>query len=223
VPVALYNGWYIDLFPDQTLAFQDTSFIADYATFNDDGNTGIHYLGAKGPRLGVFAVDVGGVPRMMVGPVARAFEHTGPWAKRLADSDVPGVTGRSPWAASDTVAGVAEPKLTVDFHRPLDPKYDRRRRRDPDDPPGAPKAPDDDNIVHLRSARDLGLVQVDLLDHHFVSMGTVSARVPGGTAKVDVATPKTPRPIEALRVRVGAFTGRVDLDLRGVGSRDFGH
>jgi len=84
-PVATYDGWYLDLFPHIDTALEDASFIADYATFDRNGQQGVHYLGAKGPRLGVFVIDTGGAPRVMVGPVARAYQHTGPLDHRLDD------------------------------------------------------------------------------------------------------------------------------------------
>ncbi|MCW5809059.1 MAG: DUF3160 domain-containing protein, partial [Deltaproteobacteria bacterium] len=219
IPVATHDGWYFDLYPSRDTAFKSAAFVADYLTFDvDPARRGIHYLGAKGPRLGVFAVDTGGAPRLMVGPVARAFEHTGPLDRRLSDDDAPAVAGRAPWAASYTVAAPPAPSLSVRFHRPIEAKYLRWRAAGAGD--GGAPTPKGDSIVHLHSDRDLGTVQIDFLDHHFVQMATASARV-GGGATVDVAAPATPRRIEALRVRHGAFSGRVDLDLRGAAAHEF--
>src|SRR5262249_3946741 len=69
-------------------------------------NEGISYLGTGAPRLGVFLVDTGGPPRVVVGPVARAFAHHGPLDKRLDDAAgaaLPDAAREEPWAASYTV------------------------------------------------------------------------------------------------------------------------
>jgi hypothetical protein len=218
-PVATYDGWYIDLFPDMTTSFRDASFIADYATYDRDGRRGIHYLGAKGPRLGVFAVDVGGKPRMMVGPVAAAFGYTGPLAKRLTDEDAPAVAGTAPWATSYTAPAVGTtPAITVEYVRE---EIERKGRRTGNrlldrEAPGSWRLRENPlaaNTLRITAERDLGEVTVELLDHHFVKMSAVKVKV----AKGKVLTPLAaqPRPIESVRVIAGGFQQRLDLDLQG--------
>jgi len=216
-PIAVYNGWYLDLFPFQDVAFKQASFIADYATYNRDGKQGIHYLGAKGPRLGIFVVDTGGAPRVMVGPVARAYQHTGPLDHRLDDAASASVEGTAPWATSYTFGAPAEPDLAMEFLRPpAKPHSD-------DDSVLGPKQPRTKlapNVLHLDSMQPLGEVTVDLLDHHFAPLRSITVKVARGVT--DTPIPKLPRPIEAIRIRVGAFVGRMDLELSGHGRRYWG-
>ncbi len=212
-PIATHDGWYLDLFPFQDVAFKDASFIADYATYNRDGEQGIHYLGAKGPSLGVFVVDAGGAPRMMVGPVAHAYQHTGKLEHRLDDDAATSIQGSAPWSASYSVAAPAAPDLTLKFQRDTKPDPDAMRR-------GAPKREVPPNVVRIESLNELGTVTVDLLDHHFVTLKNVTIRV--GKGVTDTVVPALSRPVESIRIRVGAFQARVDLDLSGYLRHEFG-
>lgn len=203
-PVATFDGWYLDLFPNIDTALESPAFISDFATFDRDGQQGIHYLGAKAPRLGVFVVDTGGSPRLMVGPVARAFQHTGELAERLDDSHASTLSAAEPWAASYTVAAPPLPEIRVQFRR-----TDAKRK-------GTHRG--DDTLamdtVRITSSAALGDATVELLDHHFVKMGEVTLKTRAGS--VDVKAPTQPRPIEALRVRIGGATERYDIPLEGV-------
>lgn len=217
IPVATYDGWYLDLFPDVDTALQTSSFIVDYATYDRDGVQGINYLGAKGPRLGVFVVDTGGAPRLTVGPVAQAFEFKGVLAKRLTDADAPAVAGAAPWGTSFTLPAPPEPKLTISYERP---SAQRRYRLGPasakTSQPTAPPA----NSIQLESSTALGPITLELLDHHFVRMTSVTATLVDG--KATVLMPKTPRLVESFRVRVGSFVGRIDTNLAGRANHTFG-
>ena len=73
------------LFKDIKHAFTEHSIDADWFTSSNDN--AVVYAGAKEPRLGIFVVDTNGEPRVMVGPVARAFEHVGSLDGRLKDKD----------------------------------------------------------------------------------------------------------------------------------------
>jgi hypothetical protein len=210
-PIAVYDGWYIDLFPQIDAAFHTASFVADYATYNRDGQTGIHYLGGRGPALGVFVVDAGGPPRMMVGPVAHAYEFHGPLDHRLDDAAAQTVTGLSPWAAGYTVAAPPAPKLAFEFQRtltapPVGPG--RRRHRG---------AATNENLMQFTAEGPLD-VTVDLLDHHFEKLTSLRVHLERGTKAI--AAPATKAPIESFRLRIGDFSERVDLDLGGYGHRD---
>ncbi|MEO8704369.1 MAG: DUF3160 domain-containing protein [Kofleriaceae bacterium] len=218
VPVATYDGWYIDLFPKQDVSFKDASFMADYATFHHEDASGVHYIGAKGPRLGVFVVDTGGKPRMMVGPVANAFQHTGPLAKRLQDSDAATVAGTAPWAKSYTVAAPKQPAITVELQRrerEAEPRYRMQGRHT--------KTPDilKPHVVRIDSDEDVGFVTVELLDHHFQAMGSFRVKVLKGRIETPIQI-ATKRRIEGLRLITGEFTGRLDLDVEGHGFARFG-
>jgi len=213
-PVATYDGWYLDLFPHIDTALEDASFIADYATFDRNGQQGVHYLGAKGPRLGVYVIDTGGAPRVMVGPVARAYQHTGPLDHRLDDEAAKAIAGLEPWAKSYTVAAPAELAVSVRYHRPTKLRDAKSmgpmRDRDPMPP----------NTARFEAPDALGEITIEYLDHHFVKMKSVKATI--GKGRTDIKSPATPRPIEALRIRRGAFSGRVELALDGRGHEQFG-
>lgn len=87
------NGWYFHLFPDNTPrdrghfsdsdAFEPASFVVDVQTSPTAGE--VAYLGARAPTLGAFVVDVGGRPRVVVGPLARGYETRLPIDGRLTD------------------------------------------------------------------------------------------------------------------------------------------
>ncbi len=214
-PIATFDGWYLDLFPNIDTALESPGFVVDWATFDRDGVQGIHYLGAKSPRLGVFVVDTGGKARLMVGPVARAFQHVGPLEERLTDEDALAADGDEPWAASYTHASPLVPSFDMSFRRgdTTSNKYNR------DVFDGDAKGPPAD-VVRIDSHVAHGPITVELLDHHFVKMAELSITITNGI--VDTPTPPTPRPIEALRVRKGAAVARFDVPLDGSGSWDVG-
>jgi len=81
----MYTGWYFHLFETRWNALQNPSFIGDYYTSTNTGQ--VAYAGASDPILGIFVVDVGGSPRFMVGPVARAYEVHAPMSQRLTDEE----------------------------------------------------------------------------------------------------------------------------------------
>jgi hypothetical protein len=72
----------------------------------------------------------------------------------------------------------------------------------------------------LSAPKSIPLVEVEILDHHFVKMTTVQAK--NLTGQVDLKLPKTKSPVESLRIRIGDFVGRVDLSLQGVLDHSFG-
>jgi hypothetical protein len=207
IPLATFDGWYPDLFPNIDTALESPSFVADWATYDRNGQTGVQYLGAKSPRLGIFVVDTGGKARLMVGPVAQAFQYRGELATRLTDADAQALVADAPWAKSYTVASPVLPAFDVAFDRG-DPQRGRLgdfRSQDQVQP----------NIVRIDSKRAHGDVTIELLDHHFVPMDQLSVSIANGRTEVPV--PSTPRPIEALRVRFGKATQRLDVPLTGVG------
>lgn len=105
-----WTGWYFDMFEDREIgASGSTKFIADYFTLTNEGQ--VAYLGAEGPRLGIYIVDTNGEPRAMVGPAAKGFEAHAPIAGRLEDEKVfdPSVTKMAPWRESYAVEEAPPP------------------------------------------------------------------------------------------------------------------
>ncbi|HQP36411.1 MAG TPA: DUF3160 domain-containing protein [Polyangiaceae bacterium] len=144
-----WTGWYFDMFEDREHgASKATAFVADYFTLTNKGT--VQYLGAEGPRLGVFVVDTGGEPRAMVGPVAKGFETTTAIARRLDDASSVAHQGKNAaWRASYSAPVVAEPALglqgdIVSCER--DGKHEWR--------------------AAIRSDRPLRGISLTLLDHH---------------------------------------------------------
>ncbi|MGZ3424980.1 MAG: DUF3160 domain-containing protein, partial [Polyangiales bacterium] len=67
-----FTGWYFDMFRSRDEGLDGASFLADYYTSSELSEAA--YAGVSGVDIGVFVVDVGGAPRVMVGPVSHAFE-----------------------------------------------------------------------------------------------------------------------------------------------------
>jgi len=144
-----WTGWYFDMFEDREHgASKATAFVADYFTLTNKG--AVQYLGAEGPRLGVFVVDTGGEPRAMVGPVAKGFEAATPIARRLDDASSVTHEGKTArWRASYSAPVVPEPALglqgdIVSCER--DGKHEWR--------------------AAIRSDKPLHGISLTLLDHH---------------------------------------------------------
>lgn len=147
----LHTGWYLDLFPGEEPAMKSGSFVADwYASVN---TSRVSYLGVRGTRLGLFVVDRGGPPRLMVGPVPQSYEYAGPFARRLNDEgvgEVPEAELRAPWASSYTVAPTPPPEISittadVDRNGTAIPREIARR-------------------LTVRTAREQGTLSVEFLD-----------------------------------------------------------
>ncbi len=195
-----YTGWYFSLFPGPDLALKDASLIADYATSGDAQQ--ISYVGVRGVQLGLFVVDTGGAPRVMVGPVTRAFEHHGPLANRLNDEAgraLPPQDLSAPWSHSFAVVGPAEPRLQLTFS-PADEPYDE---------PGRPKAPPTPRVeeVRLKGVNPPVPVTVELLDHHRVPFASLTQPVGAGETVFRFSFPASARGpgVEMVHVQVGAW------------------
>ncbi len=138
----------------------------------------------------------------MVGPVAAAYGHVGSTAQRLDDDAArelsPSALER-PWAASYEVAAPGVPPLAASYET-----GDGDAARGPS--------------LTLRSARALGPVTVELLDHHRGSIRSVVVRV--GVRPTRVAL-RGLRACEAVRLRVGAWDEVVALPAMG-GAFSFG-
>ena len=109
----------------------------------------------------------------------------------------------SPRRCATETTAAAMPEIRVQFHR-TDVKRKGTRRGDETLDP---------DTVRITSKAAHGDATVELLDHHFVKMGEVTLKTTNGP--VDLKVPTQPRPIEALRVRLGTATQRYDIPLEG--------
>jgi hypothetical protein len=188
-----YTGWWFDLFRERVEeGLGDAAFIADYFT---SGYTGrIAYAGARGPELGFFVIDSNGPPRLMVGPVARAYEYEGPLDQRVDDAaSLTLAAVRAPWDASYRPPAAAEPPLAV---------------RGLGEPEGAPREGFTPSPVFaLKSSLALGPVTLELLDHHSAVISSATGEAGPTLSKVRFKARKVSKGkepvIEGLRVRVG--------------------
>jgi hypothetical protein len=185
-----YTGWYFDLFPSRADALARADFIADYFTSGYDGV--IAYAGATAPRLGVFVVDSGGDPRVVVGPVARGYEHHGPLATRLDDeaaSKLPKVD--DPWAASYTAPAPPAPPLVMYL--------------------------DVEKTGHARveASRAIGKVTIEVLDHHRKVIQAITKDVGKGTTEFPFRRGSEKRPIEAIHLAAGEWHGWSEVSWQG--------
>ncbi|WP_394839248.1 DUF3160 domain-containing protein [Pendulispora rubella] len=163
-----FTGWYFDLFPDRGHGAEaDADFVADYFTLTNAGE--VAHLGAESPRLAAFVVDVGGEPRVMVGPVAKGYEIATSLSDRLNDEQAREAQGKkAPWGASYFVAAPEPPPLSTTVAT----------------------CKDDVRIV-VRSPKDLGDVRVAALDHHGDAVTVAAtAHVTAGQPKVLAFRPK---------------------------------
>ncbi|MCW5802970.1 MAG: DUF3160 domain-containing protein [Deltaproteobacteria bacterium] len=190
-----YTGWYFDLFDRRGDAIANPDLIADFFT---SPVAGVSYVGVGLPRLGIFVVDTGGGPRAVVGPVAHAYEHLGPLAKRLDDAAaraLPASARSAPWTASYEVPAPPEPSFRVDT------EYGDDNRR----------------ILTFTAKRHLGPVVVELLDHHRVPLARATVTVAAGTTRL-VMTPPVPKEdasfeeqerlaVHLMHFQVGAWHG----------------
>ncbi|MBK8213598.1 MAG: DUF3160 domain-containing protein [Myxococcales bacterium] len=80
-----YNGWYPRMHTSRASAFEQVPYSVDY--FTSTRKNEVAFVGEGSPVLGVFVVDTGGEPRVMVGPVSRAFDRVRPLGKRVLVPD----------------------------------------------------------------------------------------------------------------------------------------
>ncbi len=144
-----WTGWYFDMFEDREQgASKSADFIADYFTLTNAGQ--VAYIGANGPRLGVFVVDSGGEPRAFVGPIAHGYEVKAPLPERLDDAAARTTTNKqSLFRESFAVKPQPEPHVGLGFTLYAcypDGKLEMR--------------------VLAASDKPAGPVTINLLDHH---------------------------------------------------------
>ena len=137
------GGWYAALFASPESAQARAEFAAEWSGAADGRER--TFLGAQGPRMGVFVIDNGGLPFVAAGPVARAWELTA-----TPGTAAPQLIARSRRAAP--------PAWTSSWLRPQDPA-----------PPLALTVVDDDprhRALIVRAPLALGPVTLELLDPH---------------------------------------------------------
>lgn len=203
-----WTGWYFDMFEDrQHGASRSSAFIADYFTLTNADR--VAYVGSRGPRLGVFVVDVGGEPRAMVGPVAEGYELQTPIASRLDDKRAldASLPRDAAWRESYAVPERPAPPLGLDV--------DVQQCREGDagaTPPVPAYLVRQVSVggawrVAVQSARPLGAVAITLLDHHGDPL-TEDARIQVGPGwkLVELVVPpeiaKAAYGVEAIHLRV---------------------
>jgi Protein of unknown function (DUF3160) len=182
-----YTGWWFDLFRDREKdGLATPGYIASFFT-----GTKISYVGATAPRLGVFVVDTGGAPRMVVGPVARTYEYRGEVAHRLDDAagaELPDAARLEPWAASYTAPpGAPAPKLKLTW--------------------------DLDSPLKIEAKDAIGPVTVEVYDHHRVTLRSMTKIIKPGTTTFALSAKNA----EGVHLRVGAYHGWFDVPPVGIG------
>ncbi|HRG97611.1 MAG TPA: DUF3160 domain-containing protein, partial [Polyangiaceae bacterium] len=212
-----WTGWYFDLFADREKGAERPSlFVADYFTLTNAEQ--VLYAGADGPRLGLFLVDVGGAPRVMVGPVAKGYETAQPLRDpRLTDRAalaVPEAEKRAPWRASYAAPErplADEPATWVASCQPPPPRSGAPVPMGLSPMGLAPMVAAPRAVESLRIAASLatsGEVEIGLLDHHGDPLGA-TARLPAGPEPV-IALFEGPGVAQAKAYRVRVHTqGRV--------------
>lgn len=118
------------------------------------------HLGVDAPVLAIFAVDTGGGPRAMVGPVARAYET---WSKARLDDraarKLPATVKQAPWTARFLIAAPPRPTFTIDWQ-------------------------EEHKALEIVAPRALGAATLELLDHHRVAKRRIVRTLPAGRTRV---------------------------------------
>jgi hypothetical protein len=182
-----FTGWWFDLFRLRQEGLTDAGLIADVFTSTEEAK--VLYLGARAPAMGIFVVDTGGPPRVMVGPVANAFSHVGPLDERLTDADTYKVARSAPWEATYTVTPIAPPPLEVRGSYPPGSASESE----------APKT----LTFDLRSTRPIGPVTLEALDHHRRVYASKTATVGTKWAHFTVPYATAAGQVDGLRIRAG--------------------
>jgi hypothetical protein len=98
-----YNGWYPRMHTSRASAFERVPYSVDY--FTSTRKSQVAFVGEGSPVLGVFVIDTGGGPRVMVGPVSRAFDRVRPLGKRVLGPDADDTeTNASPVVSEPSIA-----------------------------------------------------------------------------------------------------------------------
>lgn len=155
-----YTGWYFDLFHDRADAVAKADLIADFFT----SMQGVSYAGVQAPTMGIFVVDTGGKPRVVVGPVARAYEYQGPQSPRLDDKAARALDDRkrtAPWAASYGLPKPPEPSFAATFQNEWGEGWTQ-------------------TSIVVEAPAALGNLTIELRDHHRVTTRKLTRAVRAG-------------------------------------------
>jgi hypothetical protein len=145
-------------------------------------------VGAEMPRLGLFVVDTGGAPRVMVGPVATGYEARPSLEEaRWTDETAVSKPHEAPWRALYTAKVAREPSIDGTVVTSCDESATR---------------------VHLRAAARIEGVTVWATDHHGDPASAV-ASVTLSPEGVTLAFDDEPPPSRA--------EGGADLGILGIG------
>jgi hypothetical protein len=195
------HGWYSDLFwgtgpvrvtnmlsaKEESMVVHETpnvyrpaALVADILTAPE--MNAISYLGASEPHVGVFVVDTNGGRRVVVGPVAEAWDATGPIARRLTDADAE-TPRHHPWAASYSAAAPPVPDLQVNIYG--------------------------GDTVAIETTRALGKATVELLDHHAHPIESRTQSLVTGRNEIPIDWIDG---IEGVHIRIGSFQAWFDAE-----------
>ena len=106
------NGWYFRLFPTTEDALRKVDFVSSYYTSPHVREAG--YLGVSSAHLGLFVVDTGGGPRLMVGPVPRVYEAHEKLARRLTSASArKRRLQAAPWERSYFLPSTPAPRFSL--------------------------------------------------------------------------------------------------------------
>ncbi|HEY3448784.1 MAG TPA: DUF3160 domain-containing protein [Myxococcales bacterium] len=194
-----YSGWYFNLFPSPLIALDRADFIADFQTSGWLGM--VSYAGVEGVRMGVFVIDTGGKPRVVVGPVTRSFWHQGLLARRLNDETARELTDEQrlePWAKSYAVAATSQvPALKLSWS--------------PGE--GDPRVEE----VAVAGKGEPVEVTLELMDHHRVAFASQTRMVGAEEVRFrfELGEPEASPAIEMIHVHSGAFDEWVDAAWSG--------
>jgi Protein of unknown function (DUF3160) len=187
-----FDGWYFDLFGTHEEAFGGAGFAADFFTSGETGR--VAHVGVHATNLGIFVVDTGGQPRVVVGPVTESFGYTGASGERLTDAEALKLKDSDRderWSSSYAVEAPPVPALRL--KTVLTPVRGKM-----------PSV-----TITAQSTHDLGDVTIELLDHHRHALRSVTHAV--GTKPVTftfVASAHTADATpyyEGLAIGVGEF------------------
>lgn len=189
-----FTGWYFDLFRRrQEEALKDAAFITDIFTAGD--GSGIAYIGARQPTIGIFVIDTGGAPRLAVGPVATAYQARGAMAQRLSDQTADQARAERPWAASYSAASPVEPSISISGHICGPGEFDKSN------PPAG--------TVTLTAREHVGPVTVALIDHHYARISAQTRDIGPGTTRFQLMpVGKNARLVQGIAVSSGAWSTR---------------
>lgn len=192
----MYTGWYFNLFAGRRDALENPSFIGDYYTSTNTST--VSYAGAGDPHLGIFVVDLGGAPRMMVGPIASAYEVHAPLSQRLTDDEGKLQPNKeSAWTTSYLVKKSTPPTLRF---------FEDETR-----------SSEKTKVYKIVAKQKLGKLKVEYLTHHGQPCGEGQTTMGGLRGEIRVKLGDLPKG----ETCTGGYRMTVDGNVYGVDLNDF--